>query len=97
MSEEEVYKAALRNILQKEFQENLRSLMRDEFQEMIMEFTKSQQLPPFLTITELMELLHIGRTKASELLARPGFPVCREVGVLIPTDKLFQWIDRHTQ
>lgn len=56
-----------------------------------------RELPPLLTIADLMELMNIKRTKASELLGRPDFPVLREVGVLIPTDKLFEWIDRHTQ
>lgn len=44
-----------------------------------------------------MELLHIGRSKAFELMARDDFPVIREAGVLIPTDKLFKWIDKNTQ
>lgn len=70
--------------------------LRGEFQEMIKEFAEMQQYPPMLTITHLMKILHIGRTKASELLARPGFPVFREAGVLIPRDKFFEWIDRHT-
>ena len=97
MPDENIYEEALRSVLQKEFRENLRSLMREEFQEMMKEYAKAQQLKPMLTITDLMELLHIGRTKTSELLARPGFPVFREAGVLIPRDKLFEWIDRHTQ
>lgn len=58
---------------------------------------KQNELPPFLTITELMDLLRIGRTKASELLNRKDFPVFREAGVLIPTHLLFQWIEKHTQ
>lgn len=54
-------------------------------------------LPPLLTRTELMKLLRIGPTKAAELMARPDFPVLREAGVLIPTHKLFEWIDRNTR
>jgi hypothetical protein len=55
------------------------------------------QLPPLLTRKDLMELFHISQTKTSELLSRPDFPVFREAGVLIPTHKLFEWIDRNTQ
>lgn len=73
--------------------EALRPVVREEIQAL----NKTTELPPLLTITDLMKLLNIGRTKASELLGRSDFPSCREVGVLIPTDKLFQWIDRHTQ
>lgn len=97
MPDENTYADALRSVLQKEFRENLRSLMREEFLEMMNDFANEQQHKPMLTIPDLMELLHIGRTKTSELLARPGFPVFREAGVLIPRDKLFEWIDQHTE
>ena len=54
-------------------------------------------LPPLLTRTELMGVLRIGHSKAAELFARPDFPVFREAGLLIPTEKLFEWIDRNTR
>jgi hypothetical protein len=38
----------------------------------------SHGLPPCLAKDQLMELLGIGPTKASELHNRPGFPVTRE-------------------
>lgn len=57
----------------------------------------AHDLPPLLTRTQMMELLHISSWKATELFGRPDFPVFREAGLLIPTKKLFEWIDRHTQ
>ncbi|WP_252503236.1 DNA-binding protein [Sporosarcina sp. Marseille-Q4943] len=77
--------------------EALRQIIREEVRGVMSEKLQTNTLPPLLTRTELMELLHIGPTKAAELMARPDFPVMREAGVLIPTDKLFQWIDRHTR
>lgn len=97
MPDEDVYAVALRGVLQKEFRENLRSLMREEFQGMMKEFAESQQLPPLLTRKEMMEVLRISHDKAAQLMARPDFPVSRVAGVLIDRDKLFEWIDRHTQ
>ena len=97
MLDEDIYKEALRSILQKEFREVFRSIMLEEFQAVVREFTKTQELPPLLTRTEMMALLRISSWKATELMGRPDFPVMREAGLLIPTDKLFLWIDRHTQ
>lgn len=54
-----------------------------------------QELPPMLTVNQFKEVLHIKSWKASELLGRPDFPVLREAGVLIPRDRLFEWIDRN--
>lgn len=77
--------------------EALRQIIREEMREVVKESIGTKELPPLLTIKELMELLHIGRSKAFELMAREDFPVLREAGVLIPTDKLFKWIDKNTQ
>lgn len=73
--------------------EAMRPIIREELKSL----NRAKELPPLLTRKELMDLLHIGATKASELMARSDFPVLREAGVLIPTDKLFLWIDRHTE
>jgi len=51
---------------------------------------------PILTVEELMDFLKIGRTKASELLSRPDFPVIRACGVKIPTHLLMEWIELNT-
>nr|WP_246096639.1 hypothetical protein [Paenibacillus sinopodophylli] len=55
-------------------------------------------LPPLLTKTDLKKFLDIGDTKASELLNRPDFPVCRELGhPRVPTALLMRWIEQHTE
>ncbi|PEZ05538.1 hypothetical protein CN326_13820 [Bacillus sp. AFS018417] len=76
--------------------DSFRQIIREEVERATVHLQKQNELPPFLTVTELMELLHIKRTKASELLNRSDFPVFREAGVLIPTHLLFQWIEKHT-
>lgn len=76
--------------------DSFRQIIREEVERATVHIQKQNELPPFLTVTELMELLHIKRTKASELLNRSDFPVFREAGVLIPTHLLFQWIEKHT-
>lgn len=68
-----------------------------EMHEQLKDAFRTPELPPLLTVNQLMELFHIKRWKASELMGRPDFPVIREAGVLIHRDKLFEWIDRHTQ
>ena len=77
----------------------------DEFREIINEEVKAaveetisyKQLPPLLNKDQLMEVLHIKASTLSKLMARPDFPVLENVGVgrLVPTDKLFEWIDRN--
>lgn len=58
----------------------------------------SSNLPPLLTKTQLMDLLDIKNTKASELLNRKDFPVIREFGhPRVPTHSLLIWIDEHTE
>ncbi|MGG3278838.1 DNA-binding protein [Paenibacillus solani] len=59
--------------------------------------TLKSSLPPLLTKSQLMDLLDIGATKASELLNREDFPVIREFGhPRVPTHSLMIWIDEHT-
>lgn len=77
--------------------EALRQIIREEIREAVIDTQKARELPPLLTRKELMELLHIGQTKASELMGRADFPVFREAGLLIPTDLLFKWIEKNTQ
>lgn len=55
-------------------------------------------LPPVLTRQQLMDLLDIGSTKATELLNREDFPVTREFGhPRVPTRLLMMWIEEHTE
>lgn len=77
--------------------ESLRPIIRQEIQECMKERIETQELPPLLTVQHLKDLFHIKSWKASELMGRPDFPVMRQAGVLIHRDKLFEWIDRHTQ
>lgn len=77
--------------------EALRQIIREEVREAVIDSNKAKELPPLLTRKELMELLHIGQTKTTELLGRADFPVFREAGLLIPTDLLFKWIEKNTQ
>ncbi|MCM3110643.1 DNA-binding protein [Lederbergia lenta] len=79
------------------FEDVVRQIIRDEMKKIASELQNKKELPPFLNRTEMMELLRIGPTKASELMNRPDFPVCREAGLLIPTDMLFEWIRRNTR
>jgi predicted XRE-type DNA-binding protein len=77
--------------------EEFRQVLREELANAIGDVMKQRQLPPMLTRKQMMEVLHISQTKASELLNRPDFPVFREAGVLIPTHLLFKWIEKNTR
>jgi len=77
--------------------EKFRQVLREEISKAVSEIVRQNQLPPFLTKTELMGVLRIKSTKASELMNRPDFPVCREAGILIPTHLLFKWIEKNTR
>ncbi len=77
--------------------EALRAVIREEVVGAVQDVVEAQKLPPLLTRTEMMEVLRIGHSKAAELLARPDFPVFREGRLLIPRDKLFEWVDQHTR
>ncbi|MED4936285.1 DNA-binding protein [Heyndrickxia coagulans] len=77
--------------------EQFREILRQEVEKAMADVIRKNELPPMLTKKELMNLLRIKDTKASELLNRPDFPVFREAGVLIPTHLLFQWIEKNTR
>ncbi|MDO6849220.1 helix-turn-helix domain-containing protein [Priestia megaterium] len=55
------------------------------------------EYPNMLTISDLMEILGIKRTKASELLNREDFPVFRLAGTKIPKHLFVRWIESHTE
>ncbi|WP_453992171.1 hypothetical protein [Bacillus nitroreducens] len=57
----------------------------------------SSNLPHLLTRAEAMKVLRCGDTKMAELMARPDFPVNRDMGVKIPTQLLFKWIEQNTR
>lgn len=73
--------------------DDLRSIIREEVEVAVSQVEASRELPHFLTRSEMAELLRISESKSYELIGRPDFPVCREFGVKIYTDKLFEWIE----
>lgn len=78
--------------------EELRTIIREEVEAAVQKVERKNELPPVLSRKEVMSLLQISHSKAAELFGRPDFPVCRELGgVKVRTDKLFDWMDKHTQ
>ncbi|MFW5436605.1 DNA-binding protein [Paenibacillus apiarius] len=84
------------DLTNEKFREVLRQEIRSALADVEKRIATANQLPPLLSRTEMMKLLRISDTKATELLRRPDFPVCREAGVLIPTNLLFRWIEKNT-
>ena len=56
------------------------------------------ELPMFMSVMDLIDLLGISRSSAYELAAEEGFPKLKLVPgrVIIPRDKLFEWLDEQT-
>lgn len=78
--------------------EDLRNIVREEVEAAVKKVEKRNDLPAVLSRKDVMDLLQIGHSKAAELFGRPDFPVCRELGgVKVRTEKLFDWMDKHTQ
>lgn len=76
----------------------LQDAINDAVDRAIERHALKSSLPPILTKQELMNLLDIKATKASELLNREDFPVIREFGhPRVPTHSLMTWIDEHTE
>ena len=52
----------------------------------------------FMSVMDLIALLGISRSSAYELAAEEGFPKLKLVPgrVIIPRDRLFEWLDEHT-
>ncbi|MNW66065.1 hypothetical protein D3C74_445030 [compost metagenome] len=75
----------------------LQAAINDAVDKAIERHSLQSQLKPLLTKSDLMDLLDIGATKASELLNRDDFPVTREFGhPRVPTHLLIIWIEEHT-
>lgn len=64
---------------------------------LVQRLSSLNNMPLVLTRSEAMELLRCGPTKMAELMARPDFPVTRDIGVKIPTHMLMKWIEKNTQ
>lgn len=62
-----------------------------------MKYKSYDELPLMLSVMELSEFLGISKSGAYELVKTKGFPVVK-IGarVLIPKDKLIEWIDKQT-
>ena len=56
------------------------------------------ELPMFMSVMDLIDLLGISRSSAYELAAEEGFPKLKLVPgrVIIPRDRLLEWLDEHT-
>ncbi|TWT04974.1 DNA-binding protein [Planomicrobium sp. CPCC 101079] len=75
--------------------EDLRNIIREEVGKAVEKVEPKRDLPHFLTRQEAQELLRVSESKMFELMGRKDFPVCREFGVKIYTEKLFDWIEQH--
>lgn len=77
--------------------EKLEQIIKLAIDEAIEKHSLVNSLPALMTKTQLKEFLDIGDTKASELLNRSDFPVCRELGhPRVPTHLLMEWVEQHT-
>lgn len=79
-----------------EFRQAIRDEVRSEVHAAIKELAPREELPHFLTVEEAKALLRVSHSKMYELMGRSDFPVCREFGTKIYTDKLFKWIEDNT-
>lgn len=78
--------------------EDLRNIIREEVGEATKDLKTMNQLPAVLNREQIMDLLQISHSKATELFGRADFPTIREFGhVKVRTEKLFEWMDYHTQ
>ena len=97
MKEGEIMDQQVKELEQQIVQLQLKALIQKAYEQGIKDGQTKYSHPKLLTRTEAMELLRCSTTKISELMARPDFPVNREVGVKIPYHMLMQWIENNTQ
>lgn len=74
----------------------LGELIESKVHEATKHLSPRPDLPYLLTRSEAKDFLRVSETKMSELMGRTDFPVCREIGVKIYTDKLLAWLEKHT-
>ena len=62
-------------------------------------FKSRDELPMFLTVMDVANLLGISRASAYELAREENFPKLKIVQgrTIIPRDKLFEWLDEQTR
>lgn len=58
-------------------------------------YKNKEELPMFLTVMDVANLLGISRASAYELVREDNFPKLKIVQgrILIPRDRLFEWLD----
>lgn len=76
--------------------EDFRKIIAEEVAKIAGRIEEKRDLPYFLTPAEARAVLRVSDSKMRELMGRKNFPVCREIGVKIYTDRLFEWIEKNT-
>ena len=61
-------------------------------------YKNKEELPMFLTVMDVANLLGISRASAYELVREDNFPKLKIVQgrTIIPRDRLFEWLDEQT-
>lgn len=62
-------------------------------------YKSKDDLPMFLNVMDVANLLGISRASAYELVRQENFPKLKIVQgrIIIPRDKLFEWLDEQTR
>ena len=62
-------------------------------------YKTKEEMPMFLTVLDLANLLGISRASAYELVRQENFPKLKIVQgrTIIPRDKLLEWLDEQTR
>ena len=62
-------------------------------------YKSKEELPMFLTVMDVANLLGISRASAYELVREDNFPKLRIVQgrTIIPRDRLLEWLDEQTR
>ena len=62
-------------------------------------FKSKEELPMFLTVMDVANLLGISRASAYELVREDNFPKLKIVQgrTIIPRDRLLEWLDEQTR
>ena len=62
-------------------------------------YKTKEEMPLFLTVMDVANLLGISRASAYELVRQENFPKLKIVQgrTIIPRDRLFEWLDEQTR
>ena len=62
-------------------------------------YKRKEDMPMFLTVMDVAELLGISRASAYELVREENFPKLKIVQgrTIIPRDRLLEWLDEQTR